>query len=159
MIGLDKIEAFVDSLAEEIPLAAEANMQGAVTLLMQDAEDTTLYRNRSRATRFSTLAYIAGSAGETGGVGAASGAGAALIEAWIAEQAGRGRPIDRMEIETVDPEGPAGSTVVILTAFMAYDQFLFTMQNGARNALGEALDMNATNLAEAGWAGIGELFS
>lgn len=158
MKGLDKIEAFVDSLPVFIPLAAEQNMQGAVIALMQDAEDTTLYENRSRATRASTLAYIAGSAGESGGVGAASGAGDALIEAWIADQ-GSGRSLDRMQIEQVDPEGPAGSTVVILTAFMAYDQFLFTMQNGARNALGEALDMNAVHLAEAGWAGIGELFS
>lgn len=159
MNGLEKIEAFLESLVIEIPLAAEQSMQGAVSALMQTAEDTTLYENRSRATRFSTLAYIAGSAGETGGVGAASGAGEALIEAWIAEQPGRGRAIDRAEVEMVDPEGPEGSTVVILTAFMAYDQYLFTMQNGARNALGDAILMHAPSLADAAWAGIGELFT
>lgn len=155
MIGLEKIEQWLDDLPELIPLAAEDGMQGAVANLMHDAEDTTLYNDRSAATRFSTLAYIAG---REGGVGAAFGAGESLIGAWLEANPDRERPIDRAEIEQIEPEGGATATTVILTSFMAYDRFLFTMQDGARNALWQAMEMNMVPLAESGWAGIGELF-
>jgi hypothetical protein len=158
MNGLDKIEEWLDQIPFVVPALAEGNMQGAVTSLMQTAEDLPLFDNRSGATRASTIAYLAGSAGESGGFGAAAGAGEALIEAWIAQNPTRARGVDRVEIEMIEPEGPADATHVILTALMRYDEWLFTMQGGSRNVLGESLEIHQVDLAEAGWAGIAELF-
>lgn len=157
-MSFEKIEQWLDDLPMMIPLAAEEALQPAVTRLMQAAEDSRLYGNRSGATRASTIAYVAGSAGETGGFGAAAGAGEALIEAYFAFTGKRPRPIDRVAIETVEPLGGPDATHVILTALMEYDEFLFTVNGGAKNALGEALLAQGPNLAAVAFAGIGDLF-
>lgn len=158
MKGLEEIERNLDSLVAEIPLAAEQGLQPAVTALMQAAEDSRLYNNRSGATRGSTIAYVAGSTGESGGVSAAAAVGDALITAYFAFTGYRPRAIDRVVIESVEPLGGPDSSHVILTALMEYDEFLFTVNGGAKNALGEALTARGPALAAAAFAGISELF-